>query len=82
LGEYWFAGVGGDGGETWEGGAAGGIVPVVWAMTDVDATMAVTLAKAAARRLSIMAAPQLPRQFQNRIQKRFTVSKLKNVKEY
>jgi hypothetical protein len=56
LDEYWFAVGGGDGG--WEGGARGGIVPVVWAMTDVDATTAITLAIAAARKLTIMAAPQ------------------------
>jgi hypothetical protein len=56
LDEYWFAVGGGDGG--WEEGAGGGMVPVVWAMTDVDATTAITLAIAAARKLSIMAAPQ------------------------
>ena len=54
MDEYWFAV--GDGG--WEGGAGGGIVPVVWAVTDVDATIAVRLAMAAACKLSAMAAPQ------------------------
>jgi len=58
LDEYWFAVGSGDGG--WEAGAGGGIVPVVWAMTDVDATIAITLAIAAARKLSIIAAPQTP----------------------
>jgi hypothetical protein len=56
LDEYWFAVGSGDVG--WEEGAGGGMVPVVWAMTDVDATTAITLAIAAARKLSIMAAPQ------------------------
>src|ERR1700751_5441918 len=55
LDEYWFAVGCGDG--AWEDGAGGGIVPVVWAMTDVGATTAITLAIAAARKLSIMAAP-------------------------
>jgi hypothetical protein len=53
--EYWFA-VGGNGGVISEGGAAGGIVPVVWATTDVDAKTAITPATAAARKLRIMAA--------------------------
>jgi hypothetical protein len=34
-----------------------GIVPVVWATTEVDATTAITLAIAATRKLRIMAAP-------------------------
>jgi len=59
LDEYWLA-VGG--GESWEGEAGGGIVPVVWAMTDVVATTAITLAItlviAATRKLSIPAAPR------------------------
>jgi hypothetical protein len=54
LDEYWFA-VGG--GESWEGDAGGGIVPVVWAMTGVDAKTAITLAIAATRKLSVMAVP-------------------------
>jgi hypothetical protein len=37
LDEYWFAVGGGDEGS--EGGTGGGIAPVVWAMTDVDAKM-------------------------------------------
>jgi hypothetical protein len=53
LVEYWFA-VGG-GSRGWEdGGTGGGIVPVVWARTDVDATTASTLAIAASRKLIIM----------------------------
>jgi hypothetical protein len=56
LDEYWFAVGGGNGG--WEVGFGGGIVPVVWAMTDVDATIAITLAIAAARKQSAMIAPQ------------------------
>jgi hypothetical protein len=56
LDEYWFAVGGGNGG--WEVGAGGGIVPVVWAMTDVAATIAITLAIAAARNRSAMIAPQ------------------------
>jgi hypothetical protein len=55
LDEYWFAVGGGDGG--WEAGAGGGIVPVVWAMTDMDATTAITLAIPATRKLNITAAP-------------------------
>jgi hypothetical protein len=51
--ENWFAVDGGNGG--WEGGAGGEIVPVVWAMPDADATTAITLAIAAARKLAIMA---------------------------
>jgi hypothetical protein len=47
---------GGAGG--WEGGVADGRVPVVWAMTDVDARTAIRLAIAAVRKLSIIAAPQ------------------------
>src|SRR5215471_6211384 len=42
LDEYWFAVGGGNGG--WKVGAGGGIVPVVWAITDMDATTAITLA--------------------------------------
>jgi hypothetical protein len=56
LDEYWFVVGGGNGG--WEVGAGGGIVLVVWAMTDVDGTIAITLAIAAARKLSAIAAPQ------------------------
>jgi hypothetical protein len=54
---FWGFAVGG-GDEGWEGGTGGGIAPVVWAMTDVDATIAITLAIAAARKLSVMAAPR------------------------
>jgi hypothetical protein len=42
LDEYWFAVGGGSGGS--EVGAGGGIVPVVWAMTDVNATTAIAQA--------------------------------------
>jgi hypothetical protein len=55
LDEYWLAVGGGDGG--WESGGAGEIVPVVWAMTDVDATSAITLPIAATRKLRIIASP-------------------------
>jgi hypothetical protein len=55
LDEYWFA-VGGGG--SWEGESGVGIAPVVWAITDVDATTTITLAIAAARKLSVMTAPQ------------------------
>jgi len=51
--EYWFVVDGGNGG--WESGAGGGIVPVVWAMPDVDAMTAITLAMTAARELALMA---------------------------
>jgi hypothetical protein len=53
--EYWFV-VDDDG--SWEGGAGGGIVPVVWAMPDVDAATTITLAMAAARKLALMAGSQ------------------------
>jgi hypothetical protein len=59
LDEYWFA-VGGGGNGGWEVGAGGGIVPVVWAMTDMDATTAITLAIPATRKLNITAAPRQP----------------------
>jgi hypothetical protein len=48
-------------------------------MTDVDAAMAITLAIAAVRKPSAMAAPQQPQQFYNKVEKQFTVSKLKNA---
>ncbi len=57
------------------------MVPVVWAMPDVDATTAITLATAAARKLAIMGSSQ-PVQFQNIATKRgypLIISELKNV---
>jgi hypothetical protein len=48
-------------------------------MTEVDATIAITLAIAAARKLSAMAAPPITPAIWNKVQIRFTVSKLKNV---
>src|SRR5262249_15587252 len=58
LDEYWFAVGGGNGG--WKVGAGGGIVPVVWAITDMDATTAITLAIPATRKLNNTAAPRQP----------------------
>jgi hypothetical protein len=60
LDEYWFV-VGG--GESCGDGAGGGIVPVVWAMTnvdmtDVEATTAIMLTIAATRKLNGMVAPR------------------------
>ena len=57
------------------------MVPVVWAMPDVDATTAITLAIVTARKLAIMGSSQ-PVQFQNIATKRgylIIISELKNV---
>jgi hypothetical protein len=48
--------IGGCGGKvTSEGGGCDGVVPVVWAMTDVDATATITPVMAATRKLKIIA---------------------------
>jgi hypothetical protein len=53
--ENWFVVDGGDG-EASDGGGCGGMLPVVWAMTDVvAAAAATTLAIAAPRKLALMA---------------------------